>query len=58
MKNQVLNKIVSSMMESYFFINQFFLAASFRPSSKLPRHTGLKSLMYTYGLNAYGNSDI
>jgi hypothetical protein len=26
------------MMESYFFIPQFFLA-SFRPSPKLPRHT-------------------
>jgi hypothetical protein len=26
------------MMESYFFLPQFFLA-SFRPSPKLPRHT-------------------
>jgi hypothetical protein len=38
MKNQVLNKIVCSMMESYIFIPKFFLA-SFRPSAKLPRHT-------------------
>jgi hypothetical protein len=38
MKNQVLNKIVCSMMESYFFIPRFL--SLFSTFSKLPRHTG------------------
>jgi hypothetical protein len=52
MKNQVLNKIVCSMMESYFFIPKFFsLLFGLPPNSRgtpadpsrhtsVPRHTG------------------